>query len=263
MKRHILTAILILSALFALSSCGKENNYNTYPVSILGTWYAIEMNGQTMQTDQTFVVTFKADGTMKDAQRRWSGPESEWKEISGTYTLDKNIVTESQQDGDGNTYKYEMRISIRNDQMYCTLLEVYYNGVAQNDHSTLTLQRVTSDNKAKFTGIWKGHESTDGVAAPAHDTYWQFLADGTYRYVYYDADAGKYVEKADNNGKYFLYGDFFASNYTNDLLTGGTGRTCEAWYFMITGTSTMEWRGMREDGLKSFQLYKASSLPAL
>ena len=52
-----------------------------------------------------------------------------------------------------------------------------------------------------------------------------------------------------------------ASNYTNDLITGGTGKAFECWNISIQG-STMTWNGLRENGLiASFRMEKVAGPP--
>jgi hypothetical protein len=54
-----------------------------------------------------------------------------------------------------------------------------------------------------------------------------------------------------------------ASNYTNDLLSGGTGKAYECWNFVIEG-DTMSWTGLRaNDATTSYRMEKVAAPPVV
>jgi len=90
--------------------------------------------------------------------------------------------------------------------------------------------------------------------------YWEYFTNGHYNYYYQD-DLGNWLNKPDNEGIYFLYGDLMASNYTNDLISGEKGKAYECWNFIIEG-DTMFWTSLRENGLiTSFRMEKVTGPP--
>jgi hypothetical protein len=127
------------------------------------------------------------------------------------------------------------------------------------DPKIYTNKKVTTDLTSKFVGTWYGKSTTPGNADSSYH-YWEYLANGHFNYYYQD-DKGNWVNKPDNEGVYFLYGGLLASNYTNDLISGETGKAFECWNFRIEG-STMFWTGLRENGLvSSFRMEKAAGPP--
>lgn len=121
------------------------------------------------------------------------------------------------------------------------------------------MEKVTNDNSAAFTGVWYGRCTTEGAADSTYH-YWEYLADGRY-YYYYQDEHNNWIKKADNQGRYYLYGTFMASNYSNDLLTGGTGQVFECWNVAIDGNN-MEWTGLRANNITlTYVMDKVQSPP--
>ena len=116
--------------------------------------------------------------------------------------------------------------------------------ISYPDTSTYTVTRITEDYSTKFTGVWYG-KCTSVAPQDTAFHYWQYFPDGCFNYYYRD-ETGSWIKKADNEGHYFLYGNLLATNFTNDLITGGTGKSYECWNFYIDGTK-MTWTGLRPE----------------
>jgi hypothetical protein len=110
-------------------------------------------------------------------------------------------------------------------------------------------------------GCWYGKCTTPGT----NDTnyhYWEYFSDQTY-YYYYQDDQGHWIKKSDNEGRYFLYGNLFVSNYSNDLVIGGKGKTFECWNFNIDGNN-MIWSALRKNNqTESYQMTKVTNPPKI
>lgn len=246
---QILSPTLIAVLMFV--ACDKDNDYDNYSTQLIGTWIATEMEDGKMKTNEIFVRTYRADGTMTEAQLRWTGQESEWTEIEGTYTLNEDKLSECIA-----TNSVRVEIEIEGDEMSYEIL----NGNKQS----FEMKRISTDLHNQFVGIWTGYETSAGASIPAKHTYWQYFSDHSYKYYYHDGTA--YVSKEDNDGKFFLYGNLLVSNYKNDLQTGGQGKTCECWIFEINNnpnSTTMNWSALREGSIsKTFSLTKVDNLPS-
>lgn len=255
-------AMYVIAACVGMSGCDKDDDTD-YSEAIIGTWTAVSEEGEELLTDNVFINTFSRD--MKAAYASIVPVEDgfEWEEEApGNYRLEGDILYEWGE-YKGKSYTYKTRIKISDNLLICQTLESIYDGQPSGTNTTYTMARVVNDYTSQFIGVWKGHETTAGLPAPPEneDTYWEYKPDGSYQYYYWDKEQSKYIKKADNNGKYFLYGTLMAGNYTNDLISGGTGRTCECWRITISG-GTMTWKGLRKGGeIKEFTMTKVSSPP--
>lgn len=248
MKKNLIVWTLSLTGLIlGLTACDKYRvNYDIYKQTIVGTWVAVDVDGEAVETDKTFVNVFNSDGTSAYAAIDGVENGKEWLETGAEkYRLDGDILYE-EAEYQGGLFTMKSSIRIEGDYMYVQEIEATSGGVKQPSNGYFTMKRVTTDVKNQLVGIWKGHETTEGVALEK-DKYWEFLANGKYYYYYFDEATQQYVRKADNDGKYFLYGDFLASNYSNDYLSGAQGRTSECWnlYFNSDG---MKWTAKRAGG---------------
>ncbi|MEI7437250.1 MAG: hypothetical protein WCL16_10660, partial [bacterium] len=159
------------------------------------------------------------------------------------------------------TYHAEFKILTLDDAtMAFNILEVASDGTVHPGSTTYTLSRVAADYSESFKGVWYG-KCTSAGSADTEYHYWEYLADGSY--IYYYLDANKFwTKKSDNRGRYFLYGNLLASNYANDLISGGSGQAFECWNFSIAG-NTMRWTGLRENNKTvTYEMQKVASAPA-
>ena len=90
--------------------------------------------------------------------------------------------------------------------------------------------------------------------------YWEYFPDGSFNYYYQDGE-DRWIRKSDNEGGYFLYGNLLVTNYTNDILSGGTGKAFECWNFKVSGEK-MTWTGLRDGNTTTtYQMVKVGSAP--
>lgn len=258
MKRNSLflaCSIVVLSLSF--TSC-KDKSWESYPDDIIGTWISVEVDGKEPLTNDVFINEFTSAGKEIYAAQQPMTNGTEWIVNSPVnYSLDEDVLTESGTDRDGKKYSYKSKIKIENDYLYFEVLEYIYDGVNMSDNSTFTMKRVSANSS--IIGIWKGKEVTNPTTS-LHDSYWEYLPDGSYNYYYYDEDSESYLLKDDNNGKYFVYGNLLASNFSNNILTGGSGRESENWFFSISG-NTMTWTAKRENNsTPSFVMQKVNAV---
>lgn len=253
----LVTILLTIGGLF---SCSDKDSNDIDMSLLLGQWKMVAVNGDSVLTDSAWIMQFydspavemfASSVSLSANNEKWiECSEYTYKvdgstlEISGTDALGKEILSRIKiLDVDANSFRYE------------TLL-YEYDGADMHDTNVYSMERVSS--QLPVVGLWKGHEtSADYVGA---DYYWQYFENGKFDYYYYDSSAGSYVLKTDNNGEYFLYGDFLALNYNNDGNTGVEGQFFECWNIKIEG-DTMTWSGLRENGVvKSFRMERCSSI---
>ncbi len=259
MKNTINTAAalsaLLLTASF-LSGCNKDDK----SPDITGTWVTVSVNGLTLQENDRFVNTFTADGrnifaSLKTDRQTGSG---EWivEPTPTGYHMTGDVLNEEGETYAGAHFIFRSQVSVGGDVMMCRMLEHTQDGVAQSVYSQTVRKRVHPLYDQQIVGVWKGRDPSPG----SRDAYWHFKADGSYDYYYYDETSGAFIRKADNNGKYFLYGDLLFCNFTNDLRDGTQGRRGEGWSISISG-NVMAWYADRgESGKISFGMAR-STLP--
>lgn len=251
--------ITFISSLFlatVLTSC--SNKFASYPEDIVGTWVCIAVDGEEVETDLLFTYTFDSQKKCVLGESLQVENGATWAVYKYDYWVEKGVLHEERSDESGY-HRTKSDISFNGDLMYYKTYYFESAGEIIDDSHTYTLKRVKNDLSSLLIGMWGGRETTPGVTSQ-YDTYWEYLADGTYNYYYYDTDQEKYVKKEDNEGKYYLYGDFFVSVYTNDLLSGGTGPAYECW-FIDTDGSKMTWKGLRSNGkTTSFSMTKVSGI---
>jgi|GEM_PF-962449 len=258
MKNTMFAGILI--ALF-FSSC--QQNETDYAALLYGTWVNTMVDGDSILTDASYVLEFKLDQTelyasgfqLNDSNKTWL------ENTSYTYSVDDNIITIDGVDVLDKEYHMEFVIqSLDNDNLTYTVRQFLIDGVTCQDSKTYTCKRAENNDWDLFEGIWYGHCTTIGTTDTLYH-YWKYNADSTYLYYYQNTNS-EWVCKSDNEGRYFLYGDLFVSNYSNDLLSGGTGKAYECWSFVTDGL-TMTWTGRRADGIVTYSMEKVSDAPTV
>lgn len=256
MKTKLYLLLFCVVALYAFSGCGDDdNNKSPYSQKIIGTWVSVETDGETVPTEETFINTFGSGS--KEVYASVYKDLKEWViEPECLYQLDDDIMYEKWTAEDGTLSESKTRISIEDNVMTCNVLQLIKNGVIQEDgESTYVLKKVTSDYSEEFVGLWKGKETTPGVTKS--EVYFRFLEDGTYIYYYYIKSSDSYG--VDDSGKYYLYGDFFASHWDDEVM----GKGFECWNFSIDG-NTMNWKALKSDGKEVFfTLNRASIAPVI
>ncbi len=261
-KNVFRTLFLPLLCVVMLASCSDdEDSYSDYPTKIMGTWIVTSHGGGSLPHNERSINIFKSNGKQVYASNYSNEEGTRWVvEHENNYRLEGNVLYESGTDWEGKEYSSKSRIRIEGDIMYVSELELIENGEQLETGSYMMHMVTVEDYELTILGTWKGRETTPGVES-AHDVYWHYMEDGTFDYYYYDEAAQEYVVKSDNEGKYFLYGDFMATNFKNNILTGGQNRESECWTISING-NRMAWYAWRADGtVATFEMERVESTP--
>ncbi len=250
---------MILSLLFW--GCKKDKEID-YASLILGTWVNTHVDNAAAHTDASFAFEFRTDNIQPFAKGYILDENNKTWLVNNNYTYSVNGTRISINGTSvlGNRFHMEFDIlSVDENSLSYSVSKFMIDDVEYPDPKIYTNKKVTTDLTSKFVGTWYGKSTTPGNADSSYH-YWEYLANGHFNYYYQD-DKGNWVNKPDNEGVYFLYGGLLASNYTNDLISGETGKAFECWNFRIEG-STMFWTGLRENGLvSSFRMEKAAGPP--
>ncbi len=250
----IITAIALM-----LFGCGDEENPFDYLIQ--GLWVNTHVNDQPVTTNEAFICDFRADLTQLYAIGLTLDEENKsWIENSAyTYKIiGKTIIIEGPDVFDNIFYLEFTILSLDEDALRYSVKIFKINGEEFPDPYIYTMTKVKTDLADNFVGTWYGRSTTGGASEAYH--YWDYFADGTFDYYFKD-DEENWIKKPDNEGRYFLYGNLLASNYTNDLLSGETGKAYECWSISIVDNK-MTWHGLRENGLiVTFEMDKVDNPP--
>ena len=258
-KINILFFLAMISLLFV--ACKKDDGPN-YTELIQGVWVNTMVNEQAVLTDDSFSMEFKSDNTELYAIGfQLDENNKSWQENNSyTYSVSGNLIIIEGSDALGNSYEMVFNItSINGEVLTYSVQSFLVNGNAFPITDTFTCTKVASDFSNAFEGVWYGHSTTVGNADSLYH-YWEYFDDGTYNYYYQDENSN-WIKKSDNEGRYFLYGDLLATNYSHDLISGGTGLAFECWNFVMNGDN-MLWTGLRENNiLINYEMEKVASPP--
>lgn len=255
-----LTLICMLVSLL-LSGCKKDEKIDYFSL-IAGRWVNTLVDNQPILTDASFTFEFRSDHEQSYATGFILDENNKtWIDNANyTYSVSDNKIIIDGSNQQGNVFHMEFAIIYVDGQtLRYSVSKFMIDNVAYPDPKTYTHQKVTSYLRNQFIGTWYGKSTTPGTADTSYH-YWSYFSEGNYNYYYRD-NLGKWINKPDNEGKYFLYGNFLASNYTNDLLSGGTGKAFECWNISIKG-DTMLWSGLRTFGqTTSYKMGKVAGPP--
>ncbi|MDP3462384.1 MAG: hypothetical protein Q8S18_06320 [Bacteroidales bacterium] len=258
-KNKMLFGFALIFILF--NGCKKDKDPN-YAELLKGTWVNTQVNGHEVLTDATFVMEFLSDNTeMYASGVQMDENNKSWQENSFfTYSVSGDMISITSNDEAGSLTQMKFKIqSIENGTITYTVPTFSINGIEFPDQNTYTCKKVTNDYNDAFTGVWYGRCTTEGAADSLYH-YWEYFADGSYNYYYQDEN-NNWIKKSDNEGHYFLYGQLMATNYTNDLISGGTGLDYECWNFTLDGNN-MVWTGLRENNIiVNYEMVKVQSPP--
>lgn len=262
--------VSIVFCLFLLSGCKKNNDTNFeqppdithYAQLAIGKWVSTMVDNGPLLTDATFVMELRADKVEFYATGyRTDANNKSWiEEDTYTYSINDDIIVIDGTDVLHKVYHIEMKILTISATTMTYVTQVFkIDNTVYPQPGIYTMKKITEDYSGQFKGVWYGKCTT--VSSDTGYHYWEYLASGLYNYYYQDAN-GKWIKKSDNEGRYFLYGNLFASNYTNDLISGGTGRAYECWNFSIAG-ETMIWTGLRDNAKTViYEMKKVASAPS-
>ncbi len=237
-KSYILYSFALIAVVFC--SCTKNNEPN-YAELLKGAWANTMVNEQAIMTDNTFIMEFKSDNIQLYAVGyRLDDNNKGWRENNNyTYSINQNLISIDGTDGLEDNYHLVLNIlSLEQDLLSYSVQTFSLNGEVIADTKTYTCQKITKDYSEEFTGVWYGLCTTEGSADSLYH-YWEYFDDGSYNYYYQDENSN-WIKKTDNEGQYFLYGNLMVSNYSHDLLSGGTGLAYECWNFSI---NRIQWCG--------------------
>ena len=257
MKNVFYSALMIAALLFG---CNDEDV--DYSKQIEGKWLYTQLNSQPILTNQSSYCEYRSDGKEVYATGvQLDENNKTWVENSQfTYNVAGNILSISGTDANGKHNDIDIEIqSVDEEQTTQKTRKFLIDNVDYPDANTYSYNRITDDFSAEFAGVWYGKCTTPGTADTGYH-FWEYFKDGTFNYYYQDSE-GNWIKKTDNEGRYFLYGNLFVSNYTNDLITGGKSKTYECWIFEIKD-KTMTWTALRDNNkTESYQMEKVVAAP--
>ncbi len=265
MKKISTLNFIILSLLSVIPiACSEDETpvEAVYTKLLIGKWVNTKVNNEYVLTDASYVMEFRnnyvemyANGFQLDDNNKT------WMENSNyTYSVNNDILIVDGTDVLNKKYHMEFKILTLDESTLTYSISVFrIDGVDYPNSNTFTCKKITEDYSTKFADVWYGKCTADNNNDTTYH-YWEYFTDGTYNYYYQDS-RNKWIKKSDNEGKYFLYGNLFASNYSNDLITGGTGKAFECWNFSIAG-DTMTWTGLRANNKTvTYEMTKVANPP--
>lgn len=235
-------SLFILLALLALVSCNKENEKD-YAQLAIGKWICTQIDGKDIITNKMFYMELKKDGEQLYAQsyaiNDGVNGQAQWMESDDyTYTIINNIITVTGKNPlDLSTRLVTEIQSVDETNLSYKVKSLTIDGTAIEDNSVYSFKKVNNQDASLMEGIWCGSSFDE-------KHYWQYYKDGSFDYYCYDSITGKYLPKEDNNGQYFVYGDFMASNFTNNYDSQEKGTFNECWNFSID-EDTIHFRATR------------------
>ncbi len=258
----ILASLAGFLCLFNGCSDDDDNVTNNYPELAIGKWVVTNIDGITPLTDSLFCMELRSDkaeiysiGTRIDANN------SKWVEGDNyIYTINNDIITINGIDQLNKTVTVELKIQELTSTTFTYSVKSYvYDGISTPDSHVYTCKKASVDYATQIIGVWYGKCTSDNTADTNYH-YWEYLANGNYNYYYQD-DANNWIKKSDNEGKYFLYGNLFVSNYLNDLQSGTTGMNYECWNISINNTK-MNWTALRTNNKTvTYEMDKVEAAP--
>ncbi len=235
--------IILITSLFVLG-CSKSTSPDVN--QLYGTWIVDVRDGKDMPTNDFFVMEFRSDSYQYYGEMR----DSKWNFYTTTkYRLDGDVIFLEREN-----VKLRLKIIyLDNEEIVFESVEYSEDGVPQDDYSRYLGYKVDVNYKSSILGMWEG-----GCVNPAGNytlQRWKYNEDGTYSY-FSKNNAGEWVEKTDNEGKYYLYGDLLVTTWVNDDLSGIIGPMCEIWECDIEN-GKMEWSAYRQNrGMVEFEMNK-------
>lgn len=261
-KRYMKRLFFPLLMLVILATACKKEEDKDYASLILGSWINTQIDNQALLTDASFVMEFRTDKVEFYASGyQLDSDNKTWLESENfTYSVNGKTISIGGTDNLNKVFNIIFEIqSVDDKTLSYSVTKFMIDNVDYPDSKIYTCTRPLTDLSSQFVGTWYGKNSTAGTTDDKYH-YWEYFADGSFNYYFQD-DSGNWINKPDNEGKYFLYGGLMATNYTNDLLSGSTGKAYECWNISIAG-NTMDWTAIRENGKTvSFQMEKVSGPP--
>ena len=179
-----------------------------------------------------------------------------------TYSIKNDMLIVDGKDVLHNTFHMEFKIStLDQSTLTYSVTAFLINTNSYPNTNVYTCKRIASNYSDTFAGVWYGKCTSEGTSDTTYH-YWEYFKDSTFNYYYQDNN-NNWKRKSDNEGRYFLYGNLFVSNYSHDLISGSSGQTFECWNFSLV-SKTMIWTGLRENGKTiTYKMEKTDSPPII
>ncbi|MDD2594476.1 MAG: hypothetical protein PHD11_01505 [Bacteroidales bacterium] len=240
MKKYLVLLILLIPF---LTSCKRDDNM--YSTKLMGMWVLDKQNGSDALTDDTFMLEFKSKSIVLYAAGHSVNNGTQWRESNGlTYSLNKDVIKMSGKDAVGRHIDAELKIiAMDSDTFTFKFIKKIIDAQNITDDTAYEMDKQTDhSDKAKILAMWEGKCITDGVGELHR---WLYFEDGTYYYYY--RENGKWIQKIDNEGTYFVYGDLLCTNWMNDYESAGKGPQFECWHIDFENNNKrMFWEGRRQ-----------------
>lgn len=246
MRKNLSFLILILIVPFLPSCTPKES---TIKECLTGTWVLEQINNKDVLTDDLIALTFNGQKTETYASGYAPSETNKfWDETNFNYSVKDNIISINGTDRLNNKIELDLKIKeISSTKMKYVVNKYILDGEAITNKNTYSYYKSKGTYNTSILGLWEGRNVTPGITgADTLSHRWEFIAGGGYKY--YIKTDGQWVPKEDNFGKFFLYEDLLATNWTNDFVSGKQGTLYECWMVNITSSSDgiiMNWEGRR------------------
>lgn len=247
-----------VSLLFA---CTKEDDPSTRDL-LQGVWVNTTINDSLVPTDEKFVIEFVEDTQYFSAGVIFDTDNKKWFDrMPKEFSLVDDRILISGTNEQGNAIELELEIiSIDQEAMVYQVNRFVIDGMEIPDSGIYAFKKASRKFNDAIVGTWFGKSSYAG-SSDTDFHYWDYLADGTYVYYYRENPAAPWIKKIDNEGRYYVYDDLLATNWSNDLQSGVKGLAYECWEIDISG-KTMKWTGHRHNGqITSYEMEKVAGPP--
>lgn len=259
--RHVFTILAIVSILYA---CRKADEPDRLEL-IKGIWINTHINQTEVQTNLKFVMEFTNETEFYSVGVVFDSVNKKWIDRSAyDYSLsgDRLIISGTDVLGDDIELEFGI-ISVSSSALVCRVNSFEKNGALQFDNKIYTFKKALNVLTQEISGTWYGKATYSGSTDTDYH-YWNYLPNGTYEYYYReDPDSSQWIKKTDNEGRYYLYDNLLATNWSNDIFSGNPGLDYECWDIEITG-NVMKWTGSRANGLvATYEMIKVSGPPVV
>jgi len=248
----VLAATLICGAI-VLAGCDKDNVSNLNE-KIIGQWMSLDIEGQSVLTDNKFVYTFvsptKAYMIVSALSRQ--SEETEWNEpVEIDVVIKGKKMTLTYNLGENTKVVEVFKVTAIDDAMFTAnhTISVTENGeeVLSNE-GDIRYAKVTDNFIQDILGTWECLAITGSQTHNDDNARLEFLSDGSYKY-YRKNDVGEWelVTNREIN-EYFVDGNFLATRWKE---IGGV-MEYEYWEIESIDGDQMKWSALRQlpDGLR-------------
>lgn len=203
--------ILFLGLILITISCKEKRDY---PKEIQGKWLCQEKNNLFLPTNDAFVFQFNENMTMMKAKGEIISEDSSmWEERYLNYDIDNEMVMikEETQNSENGNENYQIKI-VTNQKL-----------LLNKGKNSYTFYKITENLQNSLLGRWQGIVSLPG------DT---FTIEITCQ-----ADKSFILKKdeiEEINGKFNLYGNLLAVNYSYPLPEKSCGLAYQNWLIYFT-----------------------------